>query len=152
MQHTMSSKSIACRRSVKCGVCESIRLGTRAGSGPECARRKSSVVSLGTNDLVRVSMSHVPQQGFVNIADSLAFLTRRTSRDQTLATGSTLRHFLKRSSQGCSKKCDHDRLRKGARLVTYCSRMKHSKLCTFTLSQAQRLATCKSCVISDGER
>ena len=48
------------------------------GSIPECARRESSVVSLGTNDLVRVSMSHVPQQGFVNTADSRAFLTRST--------------------------------------------------------------------------
>ena len=64
------------------------------GSIPECARRESSVVSLGTNDHVRVFMSHVPQQGFVNIADSRAFLARRTA----------VRRFLKRGSQRCSKK------------------------------------------------
>ena len=94
LQHTKSSWSIACEGSVKCGVYESIDLGTRAGSSPECARRESSVVSLGTNDLVRVFMSHVPQQGFVNIADSRAFLTRSTA----------VRHFLKGVRKGAFKK------------------------------------------------
>ena len=83
-------------------------------------------------------------RGFVNIADSRAFLTRRTA----------VRRFLKKGFARVllKKKCDHDRLRKGARLVTYCSRMKNSKMCIFTVSQAQRPATCKSCVISDGEQ
>ena len=130
----------------------SIHLGTRVGSIPECAGRESSVVSLGTNDLVRVFMSHVPQQGFVNVAGSRADLTRSTVQRSDLG------HWLRCEalSQGVRKRavtsCDHDRLRKRARLVTYCSRMKQSKLCTFTLSQAQRPAACRSCLISDGER
>ena len=48
--------------------------------------------------------------------------------------------------------CDSDRLREGASLVTYCSPKKQGKLCTYTLQQAQRLATCRSGVISDSAR
>ena len=130
----------------------SIHLGTRVGSIPECAGRESSVVSLGTNDLVRVFMSHVPQQWFVNVAGSRADLKRSTVQRSDLGHW----HRCETLSHGVRKRavtsCDHDRLRKRARLVTHCSRMKRSKLCTFTLSQAQRPATCRSCLISDGER
>ena len=76
-------------------------------------------------------MSHVPHQGFADIAGSRADLTRSTSG---------LGHWLRCEALSqtefatvLQQNCDHDRLGDGARLVTYCSRKKQIKLCAFLL-------------------